>query len=168
MIALTKNFALEEIWAHDSRPTQDQARTCYVLARSILQPLRDYMSEPIKITSGYRAETIAGGAAKSEHFYGAHANSDLENYEGAVDINIGKAPNAGRNLLAFNWLANNCRYSLGQLIWYTETTHLHISLAGPRHIGELLVCTSKKAHTYKAIGKASEISQYDKRLTTWV
>lgn len=152
---LTDNFTLEEIWCHASTPDAVQTRTCEMLARMILQPLRNQMKLPIKITSGFRSAQAEGGAKNSEHFY--------INGEGAVDINI-STPAPKINLTAFNWLATNCLYSIGQLIWYTETTHLHISLAGKRHQGELLMCTSKAAGAYKRITRASEIQPIDSRL----
>lgn len=154
---LSRNFTLAEVWKDAGTPTANQIRTCKMLVISILQPLRDFIGLPITITSGRRSVVPAGSSTTSEHFY----NGD----DGAIDINVGPKPSAGLNLQVFNWLATNCRYSIGQLIWYTETTHLHISLAG-RHVGELLVCTSKTNHEYKRVSRASEIAQYDKRLTS--
>lgn len=150
---LTANFSLEEFGLPN--PSYNQTRTATLLAVMILQPLRNYMGQPVKITSGYRAAPVAGGASDSEHFY-------LRD-EGAVDINIG-TPNVKDNLKAFNWLATNCLYSIGQMIWYIETTHLHISLASLRNQAELLVCTSKANHQYKRIARSSEIPPLDKRL----
>lgn len=153
---LTPNFSMAEVWAHNSTPNEAQARTAYLLARLILQPLRDYINEPIRITSGFRPAPVAGGSATSEHLYIGQA--------GAVDINIGAKQTPARNLHAFNWLAENCRYSIGQLIYYTETTHLHISLAG-KHQGQFLVCRSKANADYINIKRASEIQRYDPRLS---
>lgn len=152
---LTPNFSLAEVWCHKSTPNEVQIRTAYLLARLILQPLRDYINEPISITSGFRSAPVPGGSATSEHLYIGQS--------GAIDINIGK-PTPARNLHAYNWLAQNCLYSIGQLIYYTETTHLHVSLAD-KHQGQLLVCRSKTGHDYVAIKRSSEIQRYDPRLS---
>ena len=151
---LTRNFTMAEVWKSTETPSTNQIRTAQMLAQMILQPLRDFVGKPIIITSGKRAAAIAGGAENSEHLY-------LGN-DGAADLNIGDHT-VLINLGAFDWLAKNCLYGIGQLIWYTETTHLHVSLAG-RNQSELLVCTSQANHRYSAIKRASEIATFDKRL----
>lgn len=151
---LTRNFTLAEIWANSETPNSNQIRTCQIIAQTILQPLRDFVGAPIRITSGKRSTVPQGGAENSEHFFNGN--------DGAVDINI--APiDVATNFRAFDWLMKNCRHGVGQAIWYCETTHLHISPAG-RNQSEFLVCVSKANHRYNAIKTAADLKTYDPRL----
>lgn len=86
---LSPNFTLEELTATNYPRLQDEPSTKIVvnlckLAITVLQPLRDYMKEPIRITSGYRSKELnrfVGGVANSYHLKGLaadiHVNSEL-------------------------------------------------------------------------------------------
>lgn len=154
---LTDNFTLSEF----SVPIDStKERTAYMLALTILQPLRDKFG-PLVITSGYRNPAHnkkIGGAAKSEHCYGDNG-AGFEKYEGAVDISIKDHRTRAK---AFQFVLDNMPYGFGQLIWYTGTTHLHISLAGPRNQGEALV--KAKDNSYKLVTSAEDIKDYDNRI----
>ena len=75
---LTKNFTLEEFTASDTAefhsidntPTSTQIENMRHLCQTVLQPLRDYLGEPIRVTSGYRCEKLneyVGGSKNSHH-----------------------------------------------------------------------------------------------------
>lgn len=77
---LTKNFTLEELIASaDAKrlgiknvPTKTGEAKLGVLAKNILQPIRDAYGKPIVVTSGYRCtklNSIVGGAKTSDHIY---------------------------------------------------------------------------------------------------
>lgn len=80
---MTKNFKLEKFFVSSEYP--DMARwlldnhewyvrnNLYLLARFIMQELRNYMREPITILSGYRDEelnSLVGGSKSSRHMDG--------------------------------------------------------------------------------------------------
>lgn len=74
---LSKNFKLEEFLKNDEGikivPTSKQLDNLKVLAKTIMQPIRDYVGSPILITSGLRTEEInsaVGGSPKSLHLTG--------------------------------------------------------------------------------------------------
>ena len=168
---LTEHFDVAQVWGHPKAiPTQEQIRTCYVGARTILEPLRVAMECPIIVTCGYRTpedNKRVEGAAKSEHTFGA-ASIGLEKFEGAWDINLTPNTDHGLRLRAYRWLMQSCRHSIGQLIWYLETGHLHVSLAGPRHAGEFLCCVSKARSDYRLVKNPADIVALDPRLKSVV
>ena len=88
---LTKNFTLEELvysdtarkYNIDNTPTQQVITNLTNLCKYVLQPLRDYLGKPIRITSGYRSPEVnkrVGGAVdsqgrpKSQHVFGQAAD----------------------------------------------------------------------------------------------
>ena len=150
---LSKNFSLAEIFG--SEPADDnQVATAVFMARTILQPLRDYLKAPLTITSGYRSpehNAVIGGSPTSEHTW--------HDYSGAVDVSI---KDHAQRVYALAWILDKIPYSVGQVIYYLETTHLHISIAA-KHQGQFLVCTSKKNHKYMPL-KMSELLALDPRL----
>src|ERR1035437_6762184 len=90
MKQLTKNFTLEELIEAGSakrlggdeqhNPKLSIVNNLYQLCVNILQPLRDYFSHPITITSGYRStivNTAVGGVKNSDHLYGMAADLQL-------------------------------------------------------------------------------------------
>ena len=77
---LSKNFTLEELTASPTAkrlgigntPSQIGREKLAVLARNILQPIRDAYGAPVVVTSGYRCtrlNTAVGGAKTSDHIY---------------------------------------------------------------------------------------------------
>lgn len=82
---LSKNFSLDELTRStiaaqrgiDNTPPPDVLDNLKVLARDILQPIRDLVGKPILVTSGYRGEAlnkVVGGALNSQHQTGEAAD----------------------------------------------------------------------------------------------
>lgn len=84
-IKLTKNFALAEMCkskkAKELRiknvPSPKEVARLKALCQNVLQPLRDYMGEPIIINSGFRSPELnkkVGGVRDSQHLIGEAAD----------------------------------------------------------------------------------------------
>ena len=88
---LSKNFTLEELVYSDTAkryglnntPTPQVIANLKNLCVNVLQPLRDYLGKPIRVTSGYRSPDVnkrVGGAVdsqgrpKSQHVFGQAAD----------------------------------------------------------------------------------------------
>lgn len=78
---LSKHFTLEELTYSDTArmigikniPKTEIIRNLGLLANNLLEPLREKLSKPIIITSGYRCEILnkkVGGAPNSQHTRG--------------------------------------------------------------------------------------------------
>ena len=92
---LTKNFNLREFTKSNTAarlgikndPTAEHIHNLAALCENVLQPLREALGQPIRITSGYRSEALneaIGGSKTSDHSFGRAA--DLELYvEGKED-----------------------------------------------------------------------------------
>ena len=152
---LSKNFTLDEIF-NGYRNSKSQAVTCEKLALSVLQPIRDYTGKPVRISSGYRTPKYnkrIGGSPTSDHtFLGT---------SGAVDISI---PNHKERYDVYKFLFENCKYSVGQVIYYLGTTHLHISIVDQKNRGEFFVHNPDLRHKYEAIKNPAELLKLDNRL----
>lgn len=93
------------------------------LVYNILQPLRDFMKSPIKITSGFRSEklnnSLIGSSKTSDHRFGFAADIKTED-----------------NKKAFDWIKDNCYYD--QLIWEkgdnSQPDWLHISVKPDKYL----------------------------------
>ena len=67
---ITNNFTLEELNPHNFKLSLKQTINLEHLAYYTLQPLRDYINTPIKITSGFRSvkyNDSIGGVKNSQH-----------------------------------------------------------------------------------------------------
>jgi hypothetical protein len=121
---LTKNFTLEELTRSsktkalriDNSPNAEQLSNLKALAENILQPLRDGLAFPIKITSGLRVPALnkaVKGSKTSQHIYGE-----------AADIKV-----LGKNKIIFDWIVENLDFD--QIIWEfgtdTEPSWVHVS-----------------------------------------
>ena len=93
---LSKNFTLEELTAStiakrygiSNTPSATGKDKLGILARNILQPIRDAYGSPIVVTSGYRSKRvneIAGGASSSDHIYCCAA--DIRSVSDTVEDN---------------------------------------------------------------------------------
>lgn len=88
------------------------------LCREVLEPLREWMNEPIIISSGYRSAKLnkeVGGATNSQHMKGEAADIHLPSKE------------IGRRYAEF--ILDNCRFD--QMLFETDrygTSWLHISI----------------------------------------
>ena len=113
---LSKNFTYEEL-CHSSvaerkglrnRPkTKEESvviENLKALCLEVLQPLRDYLSKPVVISSGYRSEEVnkaVGGVKRSQHLKGEAADIHVENTEQLIVI--------------MHFIMYNCDFD--QLIW---------------------------------------------------
>ena len=105
---LSKNFTLEELirsntaerMGIDNVPKDEKVvENLRSLCLEVLQPLRDYVSAPVHINSGYRCPELnmaVGGVKNSQHCRGE-----------AADIRI-VSPKQGREWAA--WIEDNCRF----------------------------------------------------------
>ncbi|WP_310460464.1 D-Ala-D-Ala carboxypeptidase family metallohydrolase [Sphaerotilus sp.] len=82
---LSRHFTLEELTASttaqaehiDNQPTAAEIASLRALCTTVLDPLRDALGQPIKVTSGYRGPALnrrVKGAAKSQHLTGEAAD----------------------------------------------------------------------------------------------
>lgn len=143
---LTENFSLEE-FGLNGRSSEADKRSAWILARTILQPLRDHIKFPIWITSGKRSKEHnkkIGGSATSDHLYTTSAK-DFK-WRAAADIVIGKSGPDGikhvdRNTLlnAYGFLLGPCALNVGQVIWYTGDDFIHVSIANEHRQGQGLI-----------------------------
>ena len=106
-----------------------EAVTCMkALVGHVLDPLREALGRPLRVTSGYRSlavNTAVGGSPTSQHKVGKAAD---------VDVDDLTAEELARLLVAL-------RLPFDQLIWYTPARggHLHVSLnVGGKQRGKML------------------------------
>lgn len=82
---LSKNFSLAELTYSqsavrkgiDNTAPYDAVENLKLLAENVLQPIRDFLGAPIKITSGYRSQSLnqaVGGSKTSQHNKGQAAD----------------------------------------------------------------------------------------------
>lgn len=96
-IKLTKNFTLDEMCKSATArklrirnvPSPAVVSRLKALCENVLQPLRDYMGEPIIINSGYRSPELnkkVGGVNGSQHVKGEAADIRCETKSYAVKV----------------------------------------------------------------------------------
>ena len=82
---LSKNFQLNEFTKSvsairndiDNSPSAEHIRNIQLLVKYVLQPLREGLNKPIRITSGYRSEALnkaIKGSKRSQHCKGQAAD----------------------------------------------------------------------------------------------
>ncbi len=82
---LTQNFTINELTYSvtanankiDNRPSVYVIDNLKALCENVLQPLRDYLGCPVKVTSGFRCAVLnkkIGGTKNSQHLYGQAAD----------------------------------------------------------------------------------------------
>lgn len=82
---LTQNFTINELTYSvtanankiDNRPSIQVIANLKALCENVLQPLRDYLGCPVKVTSGFRCAVLnkkIGGTKNSQHLYGQAAD----------------------------------------------------------------------------------------------
>ena len=104
----------------DNQPEHNGEQEVYahieLLVTRLLDPIRDYVAEPIYINSGYRSQELnkaVGGVHDSQHRKGQ-----------AADIRIGSI--TGHLLADLFWEISD-RFSFDQLIYYKKQGFIHIS-----------------------------------------
>lgn len=112
-IQISKNFTLGELCASatakakgiSNNPGQTEVVNLCALVHKVLQPLRDAMGYPIKISSGFRSLALnraVGGVSTSQHMRGEAADLCIDG-----DVAKGKR--------WFDWIRSHCDFD--QLIW---------------------------------------------------
>lgn len=129
---VTMHFTIEELYASDTakrlgidnKPTTQNIINMVYLAAYVLEPLREAMGEPIRISSGYRCERLnraVGGVANSQHTKGQ-----------AADICIDGDLKKGRKW--FDYIKTHLQFD--QLIWEHDksgTYWIHVSFVPPAY-----------------------------------
>lgn len=126
---LSNNFSLAELsnsatakrLGIDNTPGKEVIKNLELLAKNILQPIRDHFDAPIHISSGYRSVALnkkIGGSSTSQHCLGQAVDIDNDNTEIS-------------NLEIFNFIKDNLVYD--QLIYEFGNDKgpdwLHVSFA---------------------------------------
>ena len=135
---ITKNFTREELNPHNFQLSLKQTINLEHLAYYTLRPLRDYIKEPIIITSGFRTPEYnkkIGGVTESQHTQGE-----------AVDF-ITNNPN--HLITIFNEIDNIPKIAYDQIIiYYTQGNPkplwIHISLNNIYNREEKITCMIQK------------------------
>ncbi len=110
---ISKNFTLAELcnsaaakrFGINNNPDDKVIKNLELLAKNILQPIRDHFDKAIHIVSGYRSPGLnkkVGGASNSQHLIGQAVDIDNDN----TDIS---------NAEIFNYIKENIKFD--QLIW---------------------------------------------------
>ena len=119
---LSNNFALKEFTESvtairnsvDNSPTPEHIRNIQLLVKFVLQPLREALNKPIKVTSGYRSESLnklIGGSKRSQHCKGQAADIQFR-VDGVMDnkaiwdkiIELGLPFDQMINEFEFSWI----------------------------------------------------------------
>ena len=90
---ISKNFTFEELTrtntGYFNAPNDVQIINLRIVTAAILQPLRSYLNEAVKITSGYRSSQVnieVKGSAGSYHLYGMAADFKVKSFQKAIDF----------------------------------------------------------------------------------
>lgn len=90
------------------------------LVDNVLDPIREYVKEPVHINSGYRCPALnglVGGKEDSQHLIGC-----------AADFSVGSMTARDYKELAY-WCADNLDFD--QLIVYAKRKFIHVSYVSP-------------------------------------
>ena len=124
MMKLATNFDYDEFFVSEKFPEYaeilrdkhandaDMIERFTQLSRVCLQPFRDYVKSPFKITSGYRDEWLnvkVGGETNSDHMHAMACDITFDNISS----------------LEFEWAVIHLPYR--QIIYYPEQHFIHIS-----------------------------------------
>lgn len=122
---LTPHFALTEFAVSASHPSLVQpvpdalAGYCRLLAVLALQPAREALDAPLRITSGYRDAALnraVGGSPTSQHLVAQAA--DVTTADPAT---------------LFLWLCQTNPDGIGQVIFYPAQRFVHVALVSARY-----------------------------------
>lgn len=117
---LSSNFKLEEFLFSqtairrgiDNTPTEEHKNNMIALCQNVLQPVREIIDVPVRVSSGYRSEALneaIGGSTRSQHSKGE-----------AADINA-----VGWSAYDLCCFIRDMDYPYDQLIY--EGTWVHVS-----------------------------------------
>lgn len=86
---LSKHFTLEEFTNSptavykkiDNTPNKEQIENMKALCLNVLEPIREKLGKPVKVTSGFRCpklNSLIGGSSTSQHMEGKAADIHVE------------------------------------------------------------------------------------------
>ena len=153
---LSRHFALAELLTTSHRDLADEqaAGVAHVrpalvaLCTTVLDPIRDHVGRPVRVTSGYRCpalNTRIGGAASSQHMRGEAADIQVDGYTEAQLWDL------------WRWLGWRSGLRYGQAIFEdsrpddpTRGSWIHVSLGAPwrasSRCGQRLTWTPAKGY----------------------
>ena len=127
---ISRHFTIEELCASatakakgiDNRPTAKEIIGLVYLTAYVLEPLREAMGHPVKVSSGFRCQRLnaaVGGVSNSQHLTGQAADLCIDG-----DIEKGKR--------WFQYIKTHLKFD--QLIWEHNakgTYWVHVSFVHP-------------------------------------
>lgn len=143
---LTEHFALEEFTfsstaiardINNSITNQRVIENLTNLCEQVLEPLRDYVNQPITISSGYRCKALnkaVGGASNSQHMTGEAADIHIPPYD-FKDSAGNSLTNIEKARQWMQWLTDNTDFD--QLILETSNRKIfwiHVSCKRDRSL----------------------------------
>lgn len=134
---LSTHFRLEEFTYSrtakelgiDNIPGDQEIENLKLLCNGILEPIRDILGVPMRISSGYRSKLLNSalkGAKNSQHLYGE-----------AADVDLGSVEENKRLFVLICWMIEKKLIEVGQVIDEKNYSWIHISLPG-RHKNQVL------------------------------
>lgn len=141
---ISKHFSLKEMtmsptatrFGIDNSPSFDVVTRMMLLAEKVLEPLREHMGEPVKVSSGYRSPVLnrkIGGSKTSQHCLGEAADLDSN----------------GKNRKMFYFIKNNLEFD--QLIWEfgdgDEPDWVHVSYKKENNRNQVLLAKKVNGKT---------------------
>jgi len=119
---LSKNLALSEVTRSETAkrrgisnmPTEEHIENFKKLAENVFQPIRDHFGVPIRISSGYRSESLnkaIGGAGKMVN--GKYVPSSQHCTGEAIDIDMDGTSITNKQV--FDYIKEHLQFD--QLIW---------------------------------------------------
>ena len=141
---ISKHFTLMEMTMSttakrlgiDNTPSSEAIQSMKLLAERVLEPVREYIGEPVRINSGYRSVELnkkVGGSKTSQHCLGEAADIFCFN----------------KNSEIFHFIKNNLEFD--QLIWEfgdeQEPDWVHVSYRDNRMRGQVLIASKKNGKT---------------------
>tara|TARA_R110000868_G_scaffold650_1_gene4708 strand:- start:1409 stop:1864 length:456 start_codon:yes stop_codon:yes gene_type:complete len=143
---LSKNFTLNELTASNTakakgisnEPDAKQLVALQLVVSKVLQPLREGIDKPIKISSGLRSAALnkaIGGSVTSQHCKGEAADIQMSGKTGNAQL--------------FNYIKENIVFD--QMIWEFGTQEnpdwVHVSYSAKGNRGEILRAYKKDGKT---------------------
>ncbi len=133
---ISKNFNMSELVVTNkplpNSPDKKAMKNLERVVTKFLQPLRDYLGEPIIVTSGYRSSLVnaaVGGDPNSQHLKGEAVDFVVENVSNADIIRIAKSLG-----LPFDQLIDELKYKSDG----SFSRWIHVSLKNSNNRGEIL------------------------------
>lgn len=100
-----------------------------ILARTVLQPIRDHVGRPVKVNSGYRSPAknaaTPGSSSTSQHMYGEAADIAIPGYSDAQLADLA------------DWIGTSGAFAFGQVIFEDRRpgseggAWIHVSVGAP-------------------------------------